>query len=765
MEYRSRCIRGWDFVWLSHPAHISMILRQSSDQTLLTALKALDGVAGVDSLTPLSLRFRAKVDQDWQIATLVLRLPPPQQQYDVMEVQSGRWPQAGEVAIENLTAQQTGLKPGDTVELNEAGVVQRWLISGIVRHPFVKPPRFGGQAHFFADQTQAPVFGLSNTRFRQILLQATTRDADTIRQLAHTIKTELATRHVEVNVTLLQDPERHWGRPLMAGIDQVLQWLAVVALVLASVLITNQVSAHINQQGEQIGVIKALGGSMWTVAKVYGLEVLVMALLASVAALLPSLLMADWSACRILGLFNIACQGFAYSWQAIAIMLAGGLLMPLLAAAWPIWRGARLTVRLALASYGLGSDFGSNRLDKAVEWLGARWLPTLYAAALGNLFRRKGRLLLTQAVLIVAGLMFLVLMTLIASLNLTLDNELARTRYALRLSFPQDQAAARIEQLTELSRVQGNLELWQRLPIVASHQQQPLRQQGSLGLQMLAVPAAGHLYQPYIEQGRWLTREDAGAKVVVLNADSAQLNGLQVGDSIDIHWAGQHQPWRIIGTYRWLAGNSFAVEPLYAPLETVQVLTQRQESASYALLKADSVDLQHEIQWLQQLSARFESAGIVLDAYNTQSRLKKRQNSRNKLKKGLGTLAGLAAMVVAVGGIGLSGTLAIGVMQRQREIAVLRAIGAPGSAVFRLVVLEGLFHALLAWLITLPLAWWLAQPLSADLGRIMLALQLDYCFAWTAALAWLALIIVIAIIAAWWPAQRAMRLTVKEGLH
>ena len=750
---------------LAHPAHISLMLRQSVDRVVLNEIATIAEVAGVDSLTPVSLRFRTDSGHDWQMATLVLRQPPLQQQFDLMTLQRGRWPQAGEIAIENLTAEQTGLHPGDWVELSDGGTVQALVISGIVRHPFVKPPRFGGQAHFFADQSQASRFGMPSERYRQILLQARNPDADAIRQLAHSVKTQLAVRHIDVNATLLQDPEHHWGRPFIAGIDQVLQWLALVSLLLASVLIANSVSAHINQQGEQIGVMKALGGAIWTIAAVYVLEVLIMALLAIALALVPSLWLANWSACRVLGLFNIGCEGFAYAPDAVAIMLSGGLLVPLLAAAWPIGRGARLTVRAALASYGLGSDFGSNRLDRAVEWLGVRFLPTVYAAALANLLRRKGRLLLTQTVLIAAGLMFLVLMSLIASLNLTLDNELARTRYALRLSFSRDQPASTIERLTGLTQAGGDLELWQRWPLVVTYQNQPLRQHGSLGLQLLGLPVTGRLYQPYIEQGRWFAASDQGERVVVISADSARLNGVQPGDNLELRVAGHVAQWRIIGTYRWLAGNNFAVEPVYAPKDSVPGFNPQQPEASYALLKATGQDAQQENAWLRELSARLEAESVMLDAYNTQSRLQQRQYARNQFKSVMGTLIGLAAMVVAVGGIGLSGTLAIGVMQRQREIAVLRAIGASGGTVFRLVMLEGVLHAGLAWIVTVPLAWWLAQPLAAELGRIMLALELDYRFAYQAALAWLVVIVLLAITAAWWPARRAMRLTVRDALH
>ena len=749
----------------SNPSHINLILRQSADDALINGVQAIEGIAGIDTLTPVSMRFRQDESQNWQIATVILRAAPEQQHFDLSALESGHWPQQGELAIENLTAQVTGLKQGDSVQFSDEHGIQQFIISGVVRHPFVKPPRFGGQAHFFADRSQAKVFGLKAHSFRQLLLQTHSLDALQIRQYAQTIKTWLLTQGIDVSVTLLQNPEQHWGRPFIAGIDQVLQWMALVSLLLASVLIANTVSAHISQQAEQIGVMKALGASLITISKLYALEVLIMALLAIAIALLPSLYVADWSACQLLGLFNIACHGFSYSPQALLIMLVGGLCVPLLAAAWPVWVGARLTVREALASYGLGSDFGSHKLDRAIEYLGARFLPTVYAAALGNLFRRKTRLVLTQMVLIIAGLMFLVLMSLITSLNLTLDNELARTEYTVRLGFGRDQAQSDIEKLSGLSVASGQLELWQRLPVLASYQGQVLQQQGSLGLQVLAVPASGHLYQPYIEQGRWFEAADAGKNKVVVSADTARLNQLKPGDSMELRIGSKLASWQIIGVYRWLAGNNFAVEPLYAPLETVQTLSNRQALASYALIKADINSQQQEAEYLRKLSTDFEAQGISLDAYTTQARLEQRQFARNQFRSVIGTLMGLASMVVAVGGIGLSGALAIGVLQRQRELGVLRAIGASGRTLLQLVMLEGLWHALIAWTLTVPLAWWLAEPLSAQLGQIMLSMQLDYRFASQAAGAWLLVLIALALLASYWPARQAMRLTVREALH
>lgn len=745
----------------SQPSHISLILRGAADNKLLNEVLALPGVAGVDTLSPLTVRYRKPGENDWQNATLMVRPDYAAQHYDLTNLVSGDWPARQQIAVENLSQAASGLAIGDTLEFEaQAGVISL-PISGVVRHPFVKPPKFGGQLHFFADPATAAQFGLPQGYFRQLLVRIQPPyNAEQAGVVAAEIRQYLADHQLPVAVTLLQDPERHWGRPFVAGINTVLQVMALTSLLLASILIFNTVSAHISQQTEQIGVIKALGGSNWRVAKLYLGEVALMALAAIVVAVAPALWGADWASRRLLGFFNIDGGSFMLAPAALAWMLAGGLLAPLLAALPPIWRGATMTVRVAMASYGLGGDFGGNRFDRWIEKLGAVCLPTLYAAALGNLFRRKGRLLLTQGVLIVAGLMVLVLASLIASLNLTLDNELARSRYAVKLGFSSDQPASKVAAIAHSLPQTRDLAIWQRLPVEISSNGKPLQQTGSLGLQMLAVPAASELYRPLIESGRGLQADDAGQRRLLLSADTAAKNALLAGDWLDVKLAGKNQRWQIVGVYRWLAGNNFVVEPVYAPLETAAT----GDKASFVLLEAEIADPADEQAYLRELKSRFAGGGIALDAYTTEGKLAQRQFARNQFNSVLGTLSGLAAMIAAIGGIGLSGTLAIGVMQRRREIGVLRAIGAPSSAVFRLFLLEGLLHGICAWLISVPLAYAASQPLAERLGKVMLGMQLDYRFDFLAAWYWLAMVMLLAWLAAYWPARRAVGLSVRECL-
>jgi putative ABC transport system permease protein len=423
-----------------------------------------------------------------------------------------------------------------------------------------------------------------------------------------------------------------------------------------------------------------------------------------------------------------------------------------------------MNVREALASYGLGADFGYSWFDVWLEHFTARYLSTLNAAAVGNLFRRKGRLLLTQSVLIITGVMFLVLMSLIASLHLTLDNEMARSRYAVRLGFSGEQSQAKVTAIANAVAGTQKIEIWQRYSLEISHLGKALQQKGSLGLQLLALPVEGNLYMPLIESGRWLTTEDAGQRVMLISADTAAMNGLQVGNAVEVSIGPLQQSWQIIGIYRWLAGSDYAVEPVYASLETLQGITRRKDAVSFALLGADKSTLTDEADYLATLKQRFQDSGIKLDAYTTLAKLQQRQFAGNQFKPVIGMLFGLACMIAVVGGIGLSGTLAISVLQRTREIGVLRAIGAPGRAIFRLFLMEGVLHGIAAWLLSVPLAYLAAQPVADQLGQTMLGLKLDFKFDALAIGYWLIIVLLLAGFAAYWPARKAAHMTIKACL-
>ncbi len=124
----------------------------------------------------------------------------------------------------------------------------------------------------------------------------------------------------------------------------------------------------------------------------------------------------------------------------------------------------------------------------------------------------------------------------------------------------------------------------------------------------------------------------------------------------------------------------------------------------------------------------------------------------------------MAALLAVVGGMGLTGTMSINVLERRREIGVMRSIGASDGAVLKLVMVEGMLIGLLSWLIAMLLAIPLSGVLSYAVGQALLQTPFEYAFSIAGALLWLLLVVIISLVASYVPARNASRLTVREVL-
>jgi len=127
-------------------------------------------------------------------------------------------------------------------------------------------------------------------------------------------------------------------------------------------------------------------------------------------------------------------------------------------------------------------------------------------------------------------------------------------------------------------------------------------------------------------------------------------------------------------------------------------------------------------------------------------------------------LAVMAVVIALVGGVGLSGVISLSVLERRREIGVMRAIGASSWQVVRLFMGEGILLGLISWLIALPLSIPAAYGLSTQGLSLALNQQLSYNFTPNGPLLWLMIIIMLAVIASLLPARKAALVSVRESL-
>ena len=252
----------------------------------------------------------------------------------------------------------------------------------------------------------------------------------------------------------------------------------------------------------------------------------------------------------------------------------------------------------------------------------------------------------------------------------------------------------------------------------------------------------------------------------IISQETADSNQLFVGDliTLDLGELGADE-WEIAGLYRVIYGSGFVVEPIYAPLDAVAAVTGRSGIATQVLVNGQINNIEQETDFSEALQSVYEDAGFGIDFYTTTARLEQRAFANNQFNSIISMLLSLAMLTAMVGGIGLAGSLGIGVIERTREIGVLRAIGARTKTIKRMFIMEGVLQGLISFVISTPLAFFLARPLARALGQTMLEVDLDYAFNYPAVGIWLALVLVISILASIAPARRATRINVNEVLN
>jgi putative ABC transport system permease protein len=742
--------------------HINAGLDTLVDRETLLSLREVPGVEDVEPYNSVNILYKLHPEDEWRQGVIQMRDNYEQQKYELLQLRGGHWPNnKNEIAVERMGAQSLNIGIGDSVIFKIDEKERVLPVTGFIRHPFVPPPQFMDLAFFFMDGQGMERLGIPQGKFGGFYVRVTPYSSEYAREVATAIKDKLAKQNINVSGFQYEDPNKHWGRTYMDAMSQVQQLLALICVVIGAILVFNTISNLITQQTNQIGILKAIGGRMPTIVGMYLVSALVYGALALLIALPLGAIVAHYITKVFLNLFNIDYDTFHISRNAVLLQVFCAILAPLLAGLPPILKGAAITVRQAIASYGLGDEYRSGRLDQIIESVGARLLPSHYATALGNMFRHKGRLILTQLVLIVAGASFLMVMSLNSSLDLTLDNYFGRLHYDSRIFFTNMERGDRIIPLAK--SVPGveevELDYGQQANLFLEGQQV---KDAGLSTDIRGIRAGSDIYEPLIVAGRWLSAQDAG-HVLVIPRDTSEKYNIHVGNMITLNLGVYgREDWQVIGVYEPVFVGGFSSSNLYAPMETLYQISKKYNRASQIMVSTTAHDEASITAITKSLKDTFERHSLKVEASTTQLEAR----ATNQWQFGLVTsmLLALSIIVAIVGGIALMGALSIGVIERTKEIGVLRAIGARSRTILGIFVMEGLLQGLTSWLIAIPLSILISPIAASQLGHLMFGATLDYQYNWTAVFIWLGIVVGISILASIFPARGATQISVRDSL-
>ncbi len=680
----------------SNPADMVAFTGFVSEE-LLQEVAGLPNIAAAEGALVFNTRWRQNLS--WETLLIEARPNLENRQIDLVNVPEDAAGTANGLVVERTAQDLFALTAGQTVIVQVPEGEATLTIDGFGKSNSYPPAQFSNVAVAFMDfEDASSLFELDGFNMLRLRLEAPEQAAATEKAL----RDLLADESIPVLDLAARDPDSFPGQDSITSIFTLMGVLGVLALVLSGFLVTNTIVTVMAAETRQIGTMKAVGATRWMVMRLYLSLVLGYGLLASIVGIALGLIGSFMLTSYIAGLTNIDVSGFQLPVLAVVAGLVAGLITPTVAAFVPVWQGTRITVREAITDYGISADTG--RLEKFLARIG--WLPFTASLGLRNTFRNRKRALLTLLTLSVAGAAFMTVQATSASLNRTVD-ELANTYRAdvfveFDLPVQVDELAGIVPDDTAVAVA----ETW------LDHQATVAETDVTLN----GAPLDTQLYEKTrLVDGRWFTSSDTN--VIILQEKFAIDRALAVGDSVAVEVNSEQMRWQIVGIVRDYNESGNAPLVPYPQLASALGLEKHANFILLQLTDRSQASVTGFSQEIDELLPRLGVHGTVFTIDDV------RQQAEAGFQVIVLFLLAMVILVAFVGGLGLFGTLTINVTERQKEIGVMRSVGATNGAIVKIFWLEGICLGLFGWGVALLIGYPLAQLFTQLLSDVLIPVE------------------------------------------
>jgi putative ABC transport system permease protein len=715
---------------------------------------ALGRLPNVEGVQPLSVvQTRVWIGERRQKA-LVVGVPDyGRQPVDRVAITSGTAPRAGTVLTDaqNASGGRYEGVAGDRIRVVGVGDRTHALrVTGVGRN--LEWSQMGVNGDFVvlyatpataAELAGQPGYSLLAFQLADASTKAANRTVDVIREYlrANTSFTRFS------DLPSIREPGTYPGKELFDQLASLMNVFTVLALLAASVLVANTMGTLIGEQRREIGMMKAIGGTRRQIRRVYLLTALLLGGIAAVLGVGLGVVISN----AIVGFFGSSffaiSPGWAISAPVVVVSLVLGLVVPPLMALPAIRRGTRVPVREALEEVP-SLEGGARLVDRTLRRV--TFLPRTAQIGVRSVTRRTRRSLATVVQIALAVGTLIGVLALMNSVTSTTEAAWNQLHYDLDLNTvvgkPLD---------TEADR------LIRRTPGVAIAQPVLMNVVKADGkdASVWGLPPRP-MFDRKVVAGRWFTagEEARSAAVTVIAKNIARAIGVDVGDTVTIRTASGPARLRVVG----MTGTQMQNGLLFlTPLSTLRAILHSPDNVNAYWVRTSSTDHALIDRTTTQLEDRLAGGGYSVGTnirYVDQAR---NVDSNRQISSAIGILGFL---IVAISMVGLVNAITMNVLERTREIGVLRCIGARARDIRRIFAVEGLTVSLLGWLLGIPVGYALARLLNWLLLEVV---KIEFAFTFPPLNVLIALVgtVVLALLVMRIPIRRAVRYRPGEALR
>ncbi|MGZ5373533.1 MAG: ABC transporter permease [Aeromicrobium sp.] len=706
----------------------------------------------------------------------------------------GRAPKvSGEVAIDKRSADAAKYKLGDTVTMVTAGDKPRIKAKLVGYADFAGGGLAGATLVFFDTRTAQDIFLGGADAYTSVGLTA--EPGVSQKQLAAAAQKLLPEGLEAVTGDTIAAEVKGIVDTALGFLNTFLLVFAAIALVVGTFLIINTFSILVAQRSRELALLRALGASRRQVTRAVLIEALAVGLIGSTLGLLAGFALAAGLK-TLFARFGLDLSGtsLVFEPRTAIVAYAVGILVTLFAAYLPARRAAkiapvaamrddvalpessihrRVVVGATLVAAGsalLGSGlFGEFDGNTTTTMVGGGILGVLIGVALlspvlgrpvlnalgavyrkafgtvGNLatqnaLRNPRRTAATASALMIGLALVTTMSVLGASINKSIDvgvKEQFTTDYLVSNAIGQPFSATIGEQIAEVDGVGQS----------SAQQETVFKIKGSTvyGTAVDSDSLNAIFRLKYLKGTKQL-----GPGEIALDEDAAVRYDAKVGDTVTLQFTSGDLKAKVVGIYE----STYVVGSALIPLSTVTDAQLKRADSGISVNAAPGVDK-------KELGKRIEAVTKPFPTVTVQNQEDFAEAQRTQVNQLLYLIYALLGLAIIIAVLGIVNTLALSVIERTREVGLLRAVGLSRRQLRRMVRLEAIAIAVLGALLGVVMGivfGVVLQRSASDQGITDLGIP------WVRLLVFVLVSALVGILAAVLPARRAAKLNVLNAI-